>query len=137
MVCVVPANLDAIIRTTGKAPADIESDIRKVHQAYRTSEFTFLLEEIDCLAELRSQADIRQTFKDAIELSRQGRDQNLKLYPSVFPSLWELKKRGTKIVAYTESMEFYSAYRLKRFGLDGVIDILFSPEDHVVPPAFL
>jgi FMN phosphatase YigB (HAD superfamily) len=45
---------DAIIRTTGKAPADIESDIRKVHQAYRTSEFTFLLEEIDCLAELRS-----------------------------------------------------------------------------------
>jgi hypothetical protein len=30
-------------------------------------------------------------------------------------------------------MAFYSAYRLKRFGLDGVIDVLFSPEDHEVP----
>jgi len=55
------------------------------------------------------------------------------VYPSVFPSLWELKKKGTKIVAYTESMGFYSAYRLKRFGLDGVIDVLFSPIDHEIP----
>jgi hypothetical protein len=30
-------------------------------------------------------------------------------------------------------MGFYSAYRLKRFGLDGVIDVLFSPKDHEVP----
>ena len=30
-------------------------------------------------------------------------------------------------------MGFYSAYRLKRFGLDGVIDVLFSPEDHDTP----
>jgi hypothetical protein len=44
-----------------------------------------------------------------------------------------VEKKGTKIVAYTESMGFYSAYRLKRFGLDGVIDILFSPEDHDIP----
>ncbi|MDX0290298.1 HAD hydrolase-like protein [Sinorhizobium meliloti] len=34
---------------------------------------------------------------------------------------------------YTESMGFYSAHRLKRFGLDGVIDVLFSPEDHDLP----
>lgn len=30
-------------------------------------------------------------------------------------------------------MAFYSAYRLKRFGLDGVIDVLYSPKDHVIP----
>ena len=30
-------------------------------------------------------------------------------------------------------MRFYSAYRLKRFGLDGVVDFLFSPEDHDTP----
>jgi len=27
-------------------------------------------------------------------------------------------------------MAFYSAYRLERFDLDGVIDVMFSPEDH-------
>lgn len=30
-------------------------------------------------------------------------------------------------------MSFYSAYRLKRFGLDGVIDVLYSPQDHDKP----
>lgn len=124
---------DEIIAVSGKPIDEVEAAIRNVHQARRTSEFTFLIEEIDTLAEARAAGDIRDRFRDAIELSRRGRDQNLKLYPSVFPSLWELKKKGTKIVAYTESMGFYSAYRLKRFGLDGVIDVLFSPMDHEMP----
>lgn len=124
---------EEIVAQSGKTIDDVEASIRKVHQARRTSEFSFLIEEVDSLADLRSKSDVRETFKIAIEKSRAGRDQNLKLYPSVFPSLWELKKKGTKIVAYTESMGFYSAYRLKRFGLDGVIDVLFSPEDHEIP----
>ncbi|KAB1108349.1 HAD hydrolase-like protein [Neorhizobium galegae] len=118
---------------TGRPAADIEADIRRVHQARRTSEYSFLLEEIDALADLRATGDIRDSFSDAIDLSRRGRDLNLSLYPSVFRCLWELKKKGTKIVAYTESMGFYSAYRLKRFGLDGVIDVMFSPQDHDLP----
>lgn len=122
-----------IIRVTGRPAAEIEADIRAVHQARRTSEYTFLIEEIDALKELRAAGDIRNNFHDALELSRRGRDQNLRLYPSVFTCLWDIKKKGTKIVAYTESMGFYSAYRLKRFGLDGVIDVLFSPEDHDTP----
>jgi FMN phosphatase YigB (HAD superfamily) len=124
---------DEIIAISGKPIAEVEASIRKVHQARRTSEYTFLMEEIDLLAGERAAGDIRTRFHEAIEKSRVGRDQSLKLYPSVFPSLWELKKKGTKIIAYTESMGFYSAYRMKRFGLDGVIDVLFSPEDHEVP----
>lgn len=122
-----------IIRVTGRPAAEIEADIRKVHVARRTSEYTFLLEEIAALKEMRAQGDIRTQFKGAVEASQQGRDRNLRLYPSVFGCLWDLKKTGVKIVAYTESMRFYSAYRLKRFGLDGVIDVLFSPEDHDLP----
>lgn len=122
-----------IIRVTGRPASEIDSDIRKVHQLRRTSEYTFLLEELDALNDLRKDNDIRSIFADAIEISRRRRDFALRLYPSVFRCLWDLKKTGTKIVAYTESMSFYSAYRLKRFGLDGVIDVLFSPEDHDLP----
>lgn len=122
-----------IIRVTGKPADEIKADIRRVHQAHHTSEYTFLIEEIDALKDLRQAGDIRTRFHDALEASRRGRDQHLKLYPNVFRSLWSLKEKGTKLVAYTESMGFYSAYRLKRFGLDGVIDVLFSPEDHDVP----
>lgn len=124
---------DDIIKISGKPASEVEASIRKVHQQHRTSEYTFLLEELDLLETQRSNSSIRDVFREAIEKSRAGRDQTLKLYPSVFPSLWDLKQKGTKIVAYTESMGFYSAYRLKRFGLDGVIDILFSPQDHEVP----
>ena len=122
-----------ILKQTGRAEAEIQAEIRNVHRTRRTSEYTFLLEEIEALDDLRRGGDIRAKFRDAIELSRQGRDLNLKLYPSVFRSLWRIKDQGTKIVAYTESMAFYSAYRLKRFGLDGVIDIMFSPKDHDMP----
>lgn len=124
---------DELIRVSGRPVAEVEASIRKVHQQHRTSEFTFLIEEADVLADIRASQDIRDVFKDALMASRHGRDLNLRLYPSVFTSLWELKQKGTKVVAYTESMAFYSAYRLKRFGLDGVIDTLFSPEDHTIP----
>ena len=122
-----------ILSTTGLPTADVDASIRRVHQKRRTSEYTFLLEELDVLDGMRAEGDIRQRFHEALEQSRRGRDQSLRLYPGVFRCLWDIKKRGTKIVAYTESMGFYSAYRLKRFGLDGVIDMLFSPEDHEVP----
>ena len=37
------------------------------------------------------------------------------------------------IIAYTESMAFYSNYRVRKLGLDGVIDAVFSPADHDFP----
>ena len=124
---------DGIMSRSGKPADEVEAAIRAVHQSRRTSEYTFLLEELEIINHLQSAGDIREIFHEEIEASRHSRDQNLKLYPSVFRSLWDIKKAGTKIVAYTESMCFYSAYRLKRFGLDGVIDVLFSPEDHDTP----
>lgn len=124
---------DEIVSVSGKSRDEVDAAIRAVHQMRRTSEYTFLLEEVEVLSALRTEGDIRKTFGNAIDASQHGRDNNLKLYPSVFRSLWDIKKAGTKIIAYTESMGFYSAYRLKRFGLDGVIDVLFSPEDHETP----
>jgi phosphoglycolate phosphatase-like HAD superfamily hydrolase len=117
-----------------KLPEEIvQNSIREVHQKRRTSEYTFLLEEAKILDELRSKGDIREAFKEALYTSHEGRDRTIRLYPSVFRSLWAIKETGTRIIAYTESMAFYSAYRLKRVGLDGVIDVLFSPQDHDTP----
>lgn len=127
-----PVYRDLLAKTDLPA-AEVEAAIRRVHQSRRTSEYTFLLEEIDILADLRQAEDIRTTFASSLGQARAARDQSLKLYSSVFRCLWDIKQKGTKIVAYTESMGFYSAYRLKRFGLDGVIDVLFSPEDHDTP----
>ncbi len=61
------------------------------------------------------------------------RRKHLVLYPTVAETLLKIKGRGTRIIGYTESMAFYSNYRVRRLGLDGVLDYVFCPEDHVLP----
>lgn len=124
---------DEISKVSGLSVDDVNKAIRKVHQERRTSEYTFLLEEICILDEMRNSRNIRELFHNAITASHEERDRKLQLYPGVFRTLWAAKEAGVRIVAYTESMSFYSAYRLKRLGLDGVIDVLFSPQDHDMP----
>jgi phosphoglycolate phosphatase len=46
--------------------------------------------------------------------------------------LW-LKRRGVPIILYTESLEYYTNYRIKKLELDGLVDVVYSPEDHEVP----
>ncbi|MER8390795.1 HAD family hydrolase [Mesorhizobium sp. M1340] len=124
---------EEIIKVSGKSVDEVQKSIREIHQKRRTSEYTFLIEEVSVLENKREDGDIREIFENSTRASHQARDKKLALYPGVFRSLWEIKNSGTKIIAYTESMAFYSAYRLKRVGLDGVIDVLFSPEDHDIP----
>ena len=124
---------DEIVTVTGLPIAEIESAVRAVHQQKRTSEYTFLIEDLELLAPYKANAAIQDRLAASRLRSKQSRDRTLSLYPTVLTSLWQIKKKGTKIIAYTESMAFYSAYRLKRFGLDGVIDILYSPADHELP----
>lgn len=44
-----------------------------------------------------------------------------------------MRGAGAKLIGYTESMGFYSNYRLRRLGLDGVFHEVFSPQDHDIP----
>ena len=46
-----------ILRVTGRAEEEVRADIRKVHQARRTSEYSFLIEEIDSLKDMRKSGD--------------------------------------------------------------------------------
>jgi FMN phosphatase YigB (HAD superfamily) len=69
-----------VLAVTGRPAAEIEADIRKVHQERRTSEYSFLIEEMEALKDLRAAGDIRDRFKDALEEARHGRDQYVKLY---------------------------------------------------------
>jgi phosphoglycolate phosphatase len=72
-------------------------------------------------------------FATAINVYRVERRKNLKLFPTVAETLLKIKGQGTRIIGYTESMGFYSNYRIRRLGLDGILDYVFCPEDHVLP----
>lgn len=48
-------------------------------------------------------------------------------------ALQRIRASGCAIVVYTESMAFYSNYRIRYFCLDGLIDYIYSPKDHDIP----
>jgi len=127
------AMLDEIVRISGVRREILIPEIRAIHQKYGTSEYSFLIEELPSLRPLLKGKQATQMFAPAIEAYREQRRQNLRLFPTVAETLLKIKGRGTRIIGYTESMAFYSNYRIRRLGLDGVLDYVFCPEDHVLP----
>lgn len=128
------AMLNKVVEITDCDRELLISQIKTVHQKYGTSEYSFLLESIPLLQNKYGDAEeINRAMDSAIHAFRSERKKHLNLYPTVLESLIELKRRGCYIVAYTESKAYYSNFRLKRLGLDGLIDIIFLPRDHEIP----
>ena len=127
------AMLDSIVQISGISKEQLIPEIRAVHQKHRTSEYSFLVEELPSLRFFLHGRSATEVFAPAIDIYRDQRRRHLKLYPTVAETLLQIKGRGTRIIAYTESMAFYSNYRLRRLGLDGVFDYVFCPVDHVLP----
>lgn len=129
------ALLDALIELSGVPREALEADIREVHQKHRTSEYSFLIQELECLQEKHPGQDVRAIYEPAIAAHRDARTEALELYPGVLASLNAIRAVGSRVIAFTESMSFYTGYRLRKLELDGIIDILYSPPDHAPPPA--
>ncbi len=127
------AMLDQIVSISGIEKEQLTPEIAAVHQRHGTSEYAFLIEELPSVQKMLAGRKSTDVFAPAIDAYRQQRKLHLKLYPRVAQTILEIKGRGTRIIAYTESMSFYSNYRLRRLGLDGVIEYMFSPEDHKLP----
>jgi FMN phosphatase YigB (HAD superfamily) len=128
------AMLSEISNISGIPADQLKPEIREIHRKHRTSEYSFLIEEMPSwLEKYGTTADLAQIFSGAIEAYRTQRRRHLVLYPTVADTLLKIKGAGARIIAYTESLAFYSNYRVRRLGLDGVLDYIFSPKDHDIP----
>lgn len=125
--------LERIVEVSGISKETLLPEISAVHQKHGTSEYSFLIEEVPSLKAFLAGRKATDVFASAIEIYRSQRRKYLKLYPTVAETLLMIKGRGAMIVGYTESMAFYSNYRVRRLGLDGVFDHVFCPEDHLIP----
>lgn len=128
------AMLNEVVRITGLSAESLYPSISQVHQKHGTSEYAFLLQELPELLQLYGDR-VEDHLASAIEAFRKARSAALTLYPSVLPALRQLSSAGVTIVAYTESMSFYTNYRFRKLGLDEVVDYLYSPPDHDLPDA--
>jgi FMN phosphatase YigB (HAD superfamily) len=127
------AMMAKVVEISGIPFDALKPEIRKIHQQHGTSEYSFLLEEMPSLSKMLAGRTAVQVFKPAIDAFQTVRRQRLALYPTVADTLLKIKGTGAIVVGYTESMAFYSNYRVRRLGLDGVFDYMFSPQDHDLP----
>lgn len=127
------ALLQHLLATSGVAEEQLISEIRQVHQRHGTTEYAFLVQELPCLALGRPADVVLDQYASAISAFRTARRGAMKLYPRVYDTLASLSKRGVRIVAYTESRAFYTAHRVRKTGLDKLIDYVYSPADHDLP----
>ncbi|SRR6266566_3818204 len=126
--------LDGMLRISELPREQLIPAIREVHQLRRTAEYSFLIGELQLLKDKHGlTADLQDIYREAIEAARDARINALRLYPGVLETLGKIKERGTTVAAYTESLEFWTSYRIKKLHLDGVLDYVYSPPDHDFP----
>jgi phosphoglycolate phosphatase len=107
--------------------------IREIHQRHGTAEYAFLIEELPCLRKQHPGENLVEVYADSIQAFRTARTSTLRLYPGVSETLEFLRECGCRIVGYTESQRFYSLYRIRHLGLDGLLDFVYTPPDHPLP----
>jgi phosphoglycolate phosphatase-like HAD superfamily hydrolase len=127
------AMLEKLTADTGIPLEQLKAEIKEVHQNRGTSEYSFLLEELPSLSALRGKKSVRERFDSAVHAQNSRRFHTTRLYPGVLTTLQAIRAQGVKVVAYTESLQFWTEWRVRRTGLDGLIDVLYSSPDHDFP----
>jgi len=105
-------------------------EMRSIFQKYGTSEYAFVLEECPSLKKMYQ--DPRKSLDEAVVAYKDARAKSLHLYDGVYSTLTRLHQRNIKVIAYTESLQYYTAYRLESLGIARLIDVLYSPPDHEI-----
>lgn len=127
------ALLNGLVRESGVSQEQLEREIRAIHQANGTTEYTGLVDEIPSLLALTEPDRPSQVFRGPIRDLQQARRVSTLLYPGVAETLATLKGQGIRLVAYTDSLAYWTEWRIRRTGLDGVLDALYSAPDHTFP----
>lgn len=127
------AMLARLSALSGVPKARLEQEIREVHRARGTTEYSWLLNELPSLRRLHPDGDPLAIYDEAVHVLNAERRRSTTLYPGVEQVLQELDARGVPVVGYTESIAFWTEWRIKATGLDGLITVLYSSPDHDFP----
>lgn len=126
--------LAEVSEMSGVPVLDLEPEIKKIHQEQGTAEYSFLLNEVPSLVDAAGGVEPSVAFDAALHTFYSTRKRATSLYPGVRETLDVLRRKGVLIIAYTESVAYWTEWRIRHTGLDGVIDALYSSPDHDLPP---
>jgi phosphoglycolate phosphatase len=127
------AMLARLTEISGVPQEVLEGQIRAIHQERGTTEYSWLIGEVPALIDAAAPADPAVVYDDAVHVLNSRRRAATQLYPGVRETLIKLKRLDVRIVAYTESVAYWSEWRIRYTRLDGIIDALYSAPDHDLP----
>lgn len=132
------AMVQEIHRISGVDMPSLKRSFRSVHQAHRTSEYAFSIQELDVLEGIDAGLSPEERLKkydSAIHAFRSMRRKTLRLYPGVRETLQRLRDGGIMVVAHSDSMMSYVSRRLRQLDVDGLLAAICAPRDHGIPAA--
>ena len=128
------ATLQELTKILSIPEEELIPKIKKIHEKAKTSEYTFLVYDLEEMITGISDVDtVRTKYQRVFDIQDHIRSSSVSPFPDVVRALEKIKSKGTKIIGYTESMAYSAMDKMKLCGLDGIIDILYSREDHEIP----
>lgn len=130
------AMVEEVHRISGVDIPALKASFRRVHQAHRTTEYVFAIQELDALehidAGLSPEGRLKK-YDSAIHAFRSMRRKTLHLYPGVRETLKHLRDAGFLVVAHSDSMMSYVSRRLRQLDVDELLTAVCAPRDHGIP----
>jgi FMN phosphatase YigB (HAD superfamily) len=127
------AMLAKLAGLSGVPQGRLEAEMQVVHRQRHTTEYSYLLNELPSLVSATQGRPPLEIYDEAMHVLNSVRVKTTRLYPGVREMLDELNQRGVPVVAYTESIAYWTEWRIKKTGLDGLIRVLYSSPDHDLP----
>lgn len=127
------AMLDKLSEMSGIPVERLKEEIRTVHVKRGTTEYSYLLNELPALRATAGDREPLQVYDDAVHKLNSARLRNTRLYPGVRDTLAAIRTANVPIVAYSESLAYWTEWRIRKTGLDGTIVDLYTSPDHEFP----
>lgn len=127
------AMLEKLSHTSGIPKAQLEPEIQAVHRLRGTAEYSCLLNELPSLNATSAGQEPMVLYDDAMHAMHSARIRHTSLYPGVKHTIELMRQQRLPIVAYSESLAYWTEWRIKTTSLDGLIDVLYTSPDHDFP----
>jgi len=127
------AMLSTLVEQSGVSRDVLEREIKTVFEQRGTTEYTFLIQDLPSLQAQHPKQDLLTVYRDAVDAFCRERTRHMTLYPTVAATLSTLKERRCLLVGHTGSPAYAANYRIRKLGLDRLLDVLYSAPDHEFP----
>ena len=109
----------------------LRDDLRQVHIKYGNTEHPFALLETRTVKQRLHGLTARQRYealRPAFQAFNEVRDQQLRLYPTVAPTLRTIRETGCRAIGHTEATNVNIASRARMLGLESTLDAIYAPK---------